>query len=1624
MTQEAKLRVVVDGKEAASGSRVVIENLEGITHAGDKASKSVDSITESLKKMASSHEGIGSMLKTVISLTAIIEAGKTVFNITDRVQGFVSTMSVVTGSVRQAREELDYLFSIANKWGANIEALTNSYAKLSAAAMGTTLQGQGIRDIFESITKAGVAMHLSTQDLTLVFFALQQMVSKGRVSMEELRKQLAERFPGTMQMAAEAMGTTVDGLEKMIRAGKLLTEDFLPKFSKIIGERFHDAAVVASTNLRAEWNKLINTFDKFLIVLSESGAIEAASSLIRTMTEIMSNQSGVAVQLSTILSRLFGYVEEFLKNLTAEDIESFFTALYEVLSALVTMVGALVSAFNFLVDALRPVKDAFMFVFEGPLLAIKQLFALVKVFRGEMTFADWAAGQEKLTSASVKYGVSNDDARDKILARMAAENMAIDASNKAHNAAVQAYQDSERNVSIKTKEITATERLRDLDITKSELKAELSDRDITMARKTQILTALISLNKEYGTVAAQANKEAETSAKAAAKAYDDFNRAQKAQYADAVKLMEVLKKQGVQVTENRMVEDLYAASMAVSTIAREDMRKKMFALLETQIYLNNANRVAAELETYLQKAYEDEIKSLDKKIETSAEAVRKQKEENEAIGQTAINLKILENARIDAEIATLEATLATKQSALACTEESEKLKELIQNKKDLRALNTSNIELQWADNLSKATGDGLKKTATEFEKMGDSISDTISDALMRGFEDGKSFAKNFRDVLLNMFKTNIMQPAIKAIIGGIFGGSGSAFAGGGGGVGGGAGLFGGLSKMVGGFSNPFGAGFSLSNNQWGGGVQSPEGGLPFFSTGDQLGQAAAGAGTGFAIGSLVSSFVSERRKTGAQVGGTIGGAIGSIWGPIGAMIGSALGSLVGSLFKSGGGVKTEGSASSRADVKTGQVDKGDMGRLFTLSTADAEYQKVSDSIATGYIQAARGLGIKAGTAQFSIGGAVDPKGDAGTLLSAQAMVGDRVVYNAADIDVGRDPAEYTARIALETKRMLFAAIQGSDLPTYLSTLFDSVKVSEATEADITKMLDMGAALQTAVKSVISLQPQLEALDASQLEAFVDVFGGAQAMAERFAFIGQNFTTDADKLATVQAQLTDGFAGISMEVPKTHTEFMALLGGLNLTTEAGRATYEVMTSLAPAFVTLNGTAQQATEYITATTEAFEYFGYALNEVDPVVLSALAEGFGGMGAALDSIGFLLDNFYTNAQRGAADLEALNSGFDDLGLAVPETHAGFLEILNGLNLTIPAERDMYVALMRLAGVFVRVNGTAQDAAESIDEVSDALSNVVDLGSIGKTMRSEFDRVTSMIDDTVGQMSGTMGDQLSLKLTMIAQQIDWFTSQLSTVQAGSGEYQGLMELIDKLKDLSTKSAGDLAKFILLSAQYGPALAEQRFELEKWRDDMLKRFAGNQPVMDAILKTFDDRWKEILEGISGGVENTLTELERIKESLRQYLKDIALRDDISPLSPSAKLAAAQKDYLDLLGRAQGGDIDALRDLQGAADAYLKVARDMFASTSDYNRIWQSVVSALTALAAPAQTGGPEPNSNDAVIAAAMPRESPIASQQDIQNMHDEVAALLRAIAKGTRDSPETIVQALETTAAAAAPRK
>lgn len=206
----------------------------------------------------------------------------------------------VSGSMTQYADNQAYLIQMSKKYGLEINALTNNYAKFTASASVSGMAIADQRKIFESMSRAVSAFGLSSEDSNRAFLALSQMMSKGKISSEELRQQLGEQIPIAMQAMAKAAGTTVAGLDDLLKQGKLMSADVLPKFADALNEMIPN---VSTDNLETSINRLKNTFTELTNSLDIQGKYKG---LVDWFNELLSGIQNKISGLVTFVSILLG----------------------------------------------------------------------------------------------------------------------------------------------------------------------------------------------------------------------------------------------------------------------------------------------------------------------------------------------------------------------------------------------------------------------------------------------------------------------------------------------------------------------------------------------------------------------------------------------------------------------------------------------------------------------------------------------------------------------------------------------------------------------------------------------------------------------------------------------------------------------------------------------------------------------------------------------------------------------------------------------------------------------------------------------------------------------------------------------------------------------------------------------------------------------------------------------------------------------------------------------------------------------------------------------------------------------------------------------------------------------
>lgn len=184
-----------------------------------------------------------------------------------------SALKNVTNSTQEFNQSQAFIERLANRNGQNIQVLTKSYMSLLAASRGTNLEGLQTQRIFTALTNAGAALKMSNDDLEGALRAVQQMMSKGNVSAEELRGQLGERLYGAFNLAAKAIGVTTAQLNDMLKKGEVLASDLLPRFATELDKLYGDKAAENSKTISGSFEIMKTQLSLLIKSFNDTGSI-------------------------------------------------------------------------------------------------------------------------------------------------------------------------------------------------------------------------------------------------------------------------------------------------------------------------------------------------------------------------------------------------------------------------------------------------------------------------------------------------------------------------------------------------------------------------------------------------------------------------------------------------------------------------------------------------------------------------------------------------------------------------------------------------------------------------------------------------------------------------------------------------------------------------------------------------------------------------------------------------------------------------------------------------------------------------------------------------------------------------------------------------------------------------------------------------------------------------------------------------------------------------------------------------------------------------------------------------------------------------------------------------------
>jgi hypothetical protein len=537
-------------------------------------------------------------------------------------------------------------------------------------------------------------------------------------------------------------------------------------------------------------------------------------------------------------------------------------------------------------------------------------------------------------------------------------------------------------------------------------------------------------------------------------------------------------------------------------------------------------------------------------------------------------------------------------------------------------------------------------------------------------------------------------------------------------------------------------------------------------------------------------------------------------------------------------------------------------------------------------------------------------------------------------------------------------------------------------AEYIEELDLAG--QELADSVIAFVAMMEAvpsfdLNGLTMEALMDWQRSGESLEDTFARVAQQitefdnaFTSDAQKLDRAQRMVANGFRDLNIAIPDSEQSFYDLVHGIDVSTEAGRDLFDALMKLAPSFLVVSDAAAAAMDAFDALMGRLRGPGYTA-QVQGMQMTSFLTQFQGANqwASGLSQSFLLEQLRTITREDFASYSASNQQLILAILGLDETMTGSTEkmavLFENANYVAPGPSSQY---MSIADAIVgRIEGIAGSAS-----------------GLGDSQLSEMLTRRSVLST---EMQKLMARKSELEAYTSSGQV------FDGSQALRDEYTGIAEAIARLQAMLGGAEGlsdDIGRISELIGAHGATKGEKLFALEEWYEEQRAQAQDNADALAAIEAEYWERRNEIMEeGVNGSIEDA----ERARESLRAWLDNLLLDPELSTLGPADRFAEAESQFNKILELARGGDAEAIGQLDEAASSYLELARMLFASSADYAGIFSVVMEALSEIAG---SGLVEPDMEpDPLLPPEMlPKNgSQLASNQDIAVLSDQLGGVL-----------------------------
>ena len=581
-------------------------------------------------------------------------------------------------------------------------------------------------------------------------------------------------------------------------------------------------------------------------------------------------------------------------------------------------------------------------------------------------------------------------------------------------------------------------------------------------------------------------------------------------------------------------------------------------------------------------------------------------------------------------------------------------------------------------------------------------------------------------------------------------------------------------------------------------------------------------------------------------------------------------------------------------------------------------------------------------------------------------------------------------------------------------------------------------------------------DANLSGKMTDAAGGLSAFVDAMTTFNENFLSQGQNMAGQIQVLSDQFESMGRVLPASRDAFRDMVMGINTADDAGKKLFGQMIALSEGMAQVFNETERLTQKYASLLDPMYSIRKQIEEVGSDfttlltnTLAPITSKYGAKRNTQLDDKVRLDNSVSNSLKQIGILDSKIAEWEkELAGTKNKARAkklqgwisgardqikGYNEAIKDANSALGPIIDQLAAI-DASEVKDKLAAKTPILAQARDAMAQTLEQI--FNDLAQTIQQAQQRLQSVLDlqkSIASQIAQLQGPQAVFNLASADRNnafgaIDTYIANLAdgrkrdvTVEVGllndaqaavMARYNAEIAAIQEAEQAYIAAETERLN-ASLAAQTEAINAATEAAIKAENDRLAAAIKAQQKIDDAALKSkqqefdasnklvqkqFDAEQKalsKIHEAQLQALQDELDAANKLSDAIKsiaEYAAGLALSQNAT-LSPEARLAEAQRQYQTLVGKAQGGDVEAMGKLAGASDAYLEAAKTYYGSSTAYQDVFDGVQQAMTAIGG---MSAPDPDSIQSRIDQL--REAQAAEMDALRELQAEKLDAIREI--------------------------